>query len=462
MNTVIVICTRPDSRRVPNKALLPVAGCPAIQHILTRIRNTYPVILAVPSRCNDYNAIAASFGAEVYQGHSDDPLRRMVEAVRNSVRLRDVPDYVVRITHDDLLIDAEAMTSLVEETSRQKAGYGYSPAILEGAGAEVIAWGNLTAALDRSKAPTEHISYFVRGMPPNPAMVIHTPRAEICRPYRMTLDYPEDLTAIELTLRKLGPDATTEAICQFLDRHPQILKINRKPTLSVYTCAKDAENYVSEAIESVLFSTFIDMEYIFVDDGSTDDTALIAAKYISQRGTPFHLFLNEYNKGLASSSNHAVAQARGEYVLRLDADDLFIPSAIPALVRQIETTGADIVYPDYRRLMPDGTTIHERGDVYHHAGGAIMRRQFINALWFKEGLKWWDSLELYHRAKEVGKIDYLRTPAFYYRQHNGNLTKQDPVAREKALADLGLSNTTGPNLTVLSCEDSQAGWEAGI
>lgn len=443
MNAVIVICTRPDSRRLQGKSIIPVAGRRAIRHILERVKNTYPVILAVPYGCEEYREDSMIYGAEIFQGLNDDPLRRMVEAVRCSKKLKEIPDYVIRITHDDLLIDAKEMIEMVKATEAAQAGYGYSAGILDGAGVEAIAWKNLLAASTREKRAVEHISYFVRGMSPNTKIVAHVPRAEICRPYRMTMDYPEDLTAIELTLRKLGSDASVDEICQFLDMNPQVTQINRKPILSVYTCAKDAEEYVEKAIESAMMNSYSDMEYIFVDDGSTDDTALLAAKYVSDKANPFKLFLNEYNMGLASSSNRAIGEARGEYVLRLDADDMLSPTAIQTLVDEIERTGADIVYPDYRVIgdaLPAGCQLGQikSGRIHHHAGGAIMRRQFINALWFKEGLKWWDSLELYHRAKEVGKIAYLKEPVFFYRQHNTNLTKQDPIARQKAAKALGL------------------------
>ena len=446
-NAVIVICSRTDSRRVPNKAFAKIAGREAIRHILERVKNTYPVILAVPSGCHDYDSAALNYQAYIYRGHSYDPLRRMIEAVQFTDLPNGIPDYVIRITHDDILIDAEEMVAMVEETRRSKAGYGFSPGILDGAGVEAIAWGNLIAAAERTKSVVEHISYFVKGMPPNSKIVSHIPRSEICRPYRMTLDYPEDLQALELVLRKLGPDATAEQICQFIDMHPQIAQINKRPILSVYTCAKDAEKYVDEAIESVMLSTYQDMEYIFVDDGSIDDTALIAAKYVAHQAHPFHLHLNEYNRGLASSSNHAIAQARGEYVLRLDADDILIPHGIGMLVDEIRRTGADIVYPDYISIGDPIDSGHKNGSIYHHAGGAIMRRQFINALWFKEGLKWWDSLELHTRAKAVGKIAYLHQPAFYYRQHSESLTRQNPSERQAAAQELGLPQT---------------GWEMGI
>jgi spore coat polysaccharide biosynthesis protein SpsF (cytidylyltransferase family) len=440
MNAAIIICTRPDSKRLPGKAFRPIAGRPAIEHILSRVQGTYPVTLAVPEGCYAYDDIARRWGAAVYRGDSENPLSRMLNAAIVAGR----PEYVVRITHDDLLIDRQELMEMVENTKAHGAGYGWSPGIIDGAGAEAIHLDNLWAAVAKATGPIEHISYFVKGAQPRPEVAPHSPRATICRPYCLTMDYPEDALVMDLVLRKLGPDATNEQICEFLDLHPQIMQINARPTLTVYTCAKDAETYVTKAIESVLFNSFPDMEYVFVDDGSIDDTPLIAAKYVSGRGTPFRLFLNDYNKGLASSSNHAVAQARGKYVLRLDADDMLLPTAIPLLVREIENTCADIVYPDYRVIGEEvdgglqiGSTV--KGYVNHHAGGAIMRHQFINALWFKEGLKWWDSLELYKRAKEVGKIAYLDKPAFYYRQHNGNLTKQDPVGRQAAAVELGLT-----------------------
>jgi spore coat polysaccharide biosynthesis protein SpsF (cytidylyltransferase family) len=439
-HAVIVICTRPDSRRLPGKAFAEIVGIPAIEHILLRVDHSFPVILAVPEKCRDYDHFAIKYHAGIYNGQDENPLGRMVEAVQRLYG-RNLPRYVVRITHDDLLIDREELIAMVDHTAQTGAGYGYSEGIIDGAGAECISWENLEAANERAETSIEHISYFVKGLPPNSLVAAHKPRPEICRPYSLTLDYPEDLLALRLTLGKVGALVPVEEVCDFLDLHPQIMQINKRPFLTVYTCAKDAAPFVEQAIESVLMNPFQDMEYVFVDDGSTDNTALLAAKFAHRSLRPFRLFLNERNRGLASSSNRAVSESRGKYVLRLDADDVLLPSALSKLVGLAETLDADIVYPDCRRMNQDGSIIYERAEENHHAGGALMRRQFVNALWFREGLKWWDGLELHKRAKENGMIAYLNEPAFIYRRHNGNLTGGDQVDRQQAAYDLGLTTS---------------------
>jgi glycosyltransferase involved in cell wall biosynthesis len=91
----------------------------------------------------------------------------------------------------------------------------------------------------------------------------------------------------------------------------------------------DGERYVGAAVDSVLAQQFGDLELIVVDDGSTDRSAEI----VRQRADPrVRLIANGGNLGLAPSLNVGLAEARGEFVARLDADDVAVPQR---LVRQV-------------------------------------------------------------------------------------------------------------------------------
>jgi len=96
------------------------------------------------------------------------------------------------------------------------------------------------------------------------------------------------------------------------------------PAVSVILSAYNAEQYLGEAIESILAQTFTDFELLVVNDGSTDCTADIVRGYVDHR---VQLVTNPSNLGLAKSLNEGIAVARGRYIARQDADDSVCPSA---------------------------------------------------------------------------------------------------------------------------------------
>jgi hypothetical protein len=91
--------------------------------------------------------------------------------------------------------------------------------------------------------------------------------------------------------------------------------------MSVY----NGELYLREALDSILGQTFGDFEFVIVDDGSTDGTAAILAGYADPRLVRLD---NEANIGLPASLNRGLAIARGEYVARIDADDVSLPQRL--------------------------------------------------------------------------------------------------------------------------------------
>ena len=94
------------------------------------------------------------------------------------------------------------------------------------------------------------------------------------------------------------------------------------PKISVIMPAYNAEQYISEAIESILGQTFADFEFIIIDDGSSDSTSGIIASYKDSR---IRYFRNEKNLGIVGALNRGLALAAGEYIARMDADDISLP-----------------------------------------------------------------------------------------------------------------------------------------
>lgn len=96
----------------------------------------------------------------------------------------------------------------------------------------------------------------------------------------------------------------------------------------------NGEKWMKECIESALNQTYENIEIIIVNDGSTDNTELIAKSYISRHENIF--YLKQKNAGQASARNAGLAVARGEYIQFLDSDDYLELNTIEIAVNAIE------------------------------------------------------------------------------------------------------------------------------
>src|SRR5690349_18150595 len=105
------------------------------------------------------------------------------------------------------------------------------------------------------------------------------------------------------------------------------------PAVSILTPAYDVPRYVGAAVDSVLAQDFPDWEMIVVDDGSRDGTA----KVVAARKDPRIRLLRQDNAGVSAARSRAIAEARGEAFLFLDADDWLAPDALSRLVDVLAT-----------------------------------------------------------------------------------------------------------------------------
>ena len=95
---------------------------------------------------------------------------------------------------------------------------------------------------------------------------------------------------------------------------------SKSPEVTVLTSCYNASRWLREAIDSILGQTFEDFEFILVDDGSTDDTWSIIQAYRDRDQRI--VAIRKTNTGLTDSLNVGIANARGAWIARLDADDL--------------------------------------------------------------------------------------------------------------------------------------------
>ena len=130
------------------------------------------------------------------------------------------------------------------------------------------------------------------------------------------------------------------------------------PRVSVVMPVFNGERYLRAAIDSVLAQTERDFELIVIDDGSTDATASIVRGIADPR---IRLIPNERNLGLVRSLNRGVAAARGEFVARLDADDLAMPERFARQVAFLdENPDVALLGSWYVEISPAGEPLARR------------------------------------------------------------------------------------------------------
>lgn len=101
--------------------------------------------------------------------------------------------------------------------------------------------------------------------------------------------------------------------------------------------------YLAQCIESVLAQTYKAHEIIAIDDGSTDNSALVAKSY------PVKL-IQQVNKGLASARNTGIMNSTGDYIFPLDADDMMTENCLERITQVIEQTNGDVVAPSFKEF----------------------------------------------------------------------------------------------------------------
>ena len=129
------------------------------------------------------------------------------------------------------------------------------------------------------------------------------------------------------------------------------------PSVSVITPVYNCERFIGETIHSVLQQHYPDLEYIVLDDGSTDRTGeIIQSRF---RGFPIH-YERQNNVGEQRTVNRGLLMAKGDYFMVVNADDPLLPNAIDHLVEYMES------HPDILAGYPDWNSIKEDGSLKSH------------------------------------------------------------------------------------------------
>ena len=206
------------------------------------------------------------------------------------------------------------------------------------------------------------------------------------------------------------------------------------PLVSVVISAYNASRYLDEAIASILAQTFSDFELIVIDDGSTDDTLAILNGF-AVRDARMRV-ISRPNIGLTKALNEGLALSRGEFLARMDADDVAMPDRfekqiaylrehpdvvlLGSRVQLIDPLGLRIGSGDYLKLSHDeidALLLGGKGGAIVHPA-AMMRLDAVRKVGgYREQYNNSEDLDLFLRLAEVGRVANLPDVLLHYRRH---------------------------------------------
>ena len=135
----------------------------------------------------------------------------------------------------------------------------------------------------------------------------------------------------------------------------------RHPQVSIVLPTHNGSAFIRTAIQSVLAQTFTDWELLVIDDGSSDDTAIIVRQF-TQMDERVRLIQNQNNLGLQKTLNKGLAMARGEYIARIDDDDTWCnPRKLELQVAFLDK------YRDHVLVGTQSIIVNQLGQAYNYS-----------------------------------------------------------------------------------------------
>ena len=204
--------------------------------------------------------------------------------------------------------------------------------------------------------------------------------------------------------------------------------MQQQPLVSILMTCYNREQFITEAIESVLKLAYTNFELIIVDDGSKDNTVTIARSFAA-RDERIQVHVNKENLGDYPNRNHAASFAKGDYIFFVDSDDTIYPDTITKVMGQMLEQPhigfgmtCSIDFPQLQLSSKEAIRIHlfKRQFLYKGPGGTVIKRDFFNAIG-KYPEKYGPANDMYFNLKAPCCTNMLLFPFDFgfYRLHDG-------------------------------------------
>ena len=231
------------------------------------------------------------------------------------------------------------------------------------------------------------------------------------------------------------------------------------PKVSVFMPAYNCQDFIKEAILSVINQSYADFELIITDDGGTDATAEIILKF-TELDSRIKFYPKE-NGGIGSACNYLLERAKGEYALQLDGDDVISPDTIEKMVQVLDQNEIGFVYGDAYLVNSDleftqrsySWSIFDRqkmidGGMHVHPPRMFRMRDFNRTQKYNEVLENAVDYDFFLKLSEVSDGYHYQRGFYLYRRHGKNTsdvhtgiqTKNSHLAIKNSLVRLGIDS----------------------
>jgi glycosyltransferase involved in cell wall biosynthesis len=215
----------------------------------------------------------------------------------------------------------------------------------------------------------------------------------------------------------------------------QASKAESFPRVTILMPVCDGEQFLREAIDSILVQTFTDFEFLILDDASADSSRSIVLGYDDPR---IRLLTNDRNLGVTRTLNRGIQQVRGHYMARMDADDVSMPERLERQVAHLDANPNCAVVTTFARIIdtdsePQGEIcldlspkeldrqLQLQNRLIH--GAVMMRTDVVRQLGaYDEAMKRSQDYDLWLRISDEHAIHTLPEFLYLWRQHGQGIS----------------------------------------
>jgi glycosyltransferase involved in cell wall biosynthesis len=212
-----------------------------------------------------------------------------------------------------------------------------------------------------------------------------------------------------------------------------------RPAVSVILPIYNAGQFLQDQVDSILSQTYLPTELLLVDDGSTDESPVIAQRYADQYAV-IRFQRNETNRGLLPTVNEVINQVDGDLIAFSDHDDVWMPDKIARQVAYlvahpevvcvfsdrviIDREGHELCTKEYKRIgtppeIVDTAFLLNSMARYTHANTLIFRKHVKDSIFpIPSGWDWWIGTV----ASWFGPVAFMRDPLTRYRVYEGSVS----------------------------------------
>ena len=221
--------------------------------------------------------------------------------------------------------------------------------------------------------------------------------------------------------------------------------MDKTPILSVLMPVFNSEQFVAEAIESIMNQTFKDFEFLILDDASTDKSFEII-KDFEKRDSRIKVYQNEKNLGVVASRNKLLNLAKGKYIVWLDSDDIAIENRFEKQMNFLEEhPGIGMVGANAAIINEFGNKIREwsfetdpqklKIELFFHSpflsSSVMIRKSCLPQNCYDSRFPVAEDFDLYSKIAEQYEIANIREFLVKYRINSKGLSKNNSEKMEK-------------------------------